>query len=80
MSFAKCITTNLIGKYSQKPFDLVKQSATDALKTTLKKAIQKTAGATGDLIGNEISGNITKVSKTSQQNNLETVESEIKMP
>ena len=38
--------------YSQKPSDHAKQSATDAFKTALKKAIQKTAEASGDLIGN----------------------------
>ena len=32
-----------------------KQSATDALKTSWKRFIQKTAEATGDLIGNKIS-------------------------
>ena len=35
-----------------------------------------TAGTTGDFISNEIADKITKVSKTSQQNNLETVENE----
>ena len=38
-----------------------------------KKTIQKTAEATSDLIGNKIVERITKVSKTSQQNNSETV-------
>ena len=32
-----------------------KQSATDELKTSWKRFIQKTAEATGDLIGNKIS-------------------------
>ena len=67
------------GKYSQKPLDHVKQSATDVLKTNSKRLIQKTAEATGDLIGNKISdavakshdGKITKVSKNSPQNSLE---------
>ena len=31
-----------------------KQSATDVLKTTSKKTIQKKAEATGDLIGNKL--------------------------
>ena len=50
---------NLSGKYSpgmlamrQKLLDHVKQSATDALKTSSKRVIQKTAEATGDLIDN----------------------------
>ena len=48
------------GKYSQKLFDHAKQSATDGLKTTSKRVIQKTAEATGDLIGNKIPNSITK--------------------
>ena len=35
-----------------------KQSATDALKTTLKRGIQKIAKATGYLIGNKITDRI----------------------
>ena len=61
------------GKYSQKFLDHVKNSSTDALKTSSKTAIQKPAEATGDLIGNKISNKITKYSKNSQQNNSETV-------
>ena len=61
------------GKYSQKLLDHAKQSATDAVKTTWKRVIQKTTDATGDLIGNKIADKITKVSKNSQQNNSETV-------
>ena len=51
----------------KKILDHVKQSATDALKTTSKN--QNTAEATGDLIGNKIADKITKVSRNSQQNN-----------
>ena len=64
---------NLSGKYSQKLLDHAKQSATDACKTASKRAIQKTAEATGDLTVNRIANKITKVSKNSQQNNPETV-------
>ena len=39
--------------------------------------IQKTAKATGNLIGNNISGRITKLSKTSPKNNSATNEEEI---
>ena len=38
--------------------------------------IQKTAEATVDLAGNKTANKITKVSKNSQQNNLETVTNE----
>ena len=37
----KNISKNLSGKYSQKLLDRAKQSATDALKTTSKRVIQK---------------------------------------
>ena len=42
------------GKYNQKPLDHAKQPAIDVLKTASKTAIQKTAEATCDLIGNII--------------------------
>ena len=50
----KNISKGLSGKYSQKLLDHAKQSATDALKTSSKRFIQKTAEATGDLIANKI--------------------------
>ena len=37
-----------------------KKSATDALKTPSKRAIQKTTKATGDLVGKKIADKITK--------------------
>ena len=72
----KNISKNLSSKYSQKLLDHAKQSATEAIKTSSKRVIQKTAEATGGLIGNKIANKITKVSKYSQQNNLETVANE----
>ena len=41
-------------KYSLNLLDHDKKSATDALKTSFKRVIQKTTEATGDLIGNKI--------------------------
>ena len=46
-------------------------------KTSSKRVIQKTVEATGDLIGNEIADKMTRVSKTSPQNNSETNEEEM---
>ena len=61
----------------QKPFAHAKQSAIDAFKTDLKRAIKKkTAEAPGYLIGNEIANKIKEVSKTSQHNHSETVANE----
>ena len=68
---------NLSSKYSQKFMDHAKQSATDALKTGSKRAFQKTAEATGDLIGNKIADKTTRISNTSPQNNSEKIEEEI---
>ena len=44
-----------------KLLDHAKQSTTDAFKTASKTVIQKTAEATGDLIGNIIADKITKI-------------------
>ena len=57
------IIKNFNSKQSQKFLDHAKQSATYALETTSKKAIQKTAEATGDLIGNKNANKITKAPK-----------------
>ena len=60
--------THLSNKYSQKLLDTAKKPTTDAIKTTSKRAIQKTAEATGDLIGNKIADKITSLSKKSTKN------------
>ena len=77
------ISKNLRGKYGsgmlvvrQKLLDHAKKSAKDALKTSSKRVIQKTAEATGDLIGNKNANRIIKASKSSQQNNSETFTNE----
>ena len=55
----------LRGKCCQKLLDHVKQSATDAIKTAAKRAIQKTAEATVDLIRSKNSDRVT-MSQTHQ--------------
>ena len=60
---------NLSNKYDQKIIDSAKKSTTDAIKTASKKLIQKTAEATGGLIGNKIDDKIKSVSKKSNNNN-----------
>ena len=91
MSFAKSICKNignnikknLNGKYSQKLFDHANQSATDALKITSKRIIQKTAGATGDLIGTKIAdalANLTAVKlRKSQKLYRKIIQRQLKM-
>ena len=54
-----------------------KQSATYAFKTVLNRAIQKTTGAIGDLIGNKIADKITKASRASTQKSSDTVTNEV---
>ena len=59
-----------------------KKTTTDAIKTVSKREIQKTAEATGDLIGNKIVDEITSDSKKSSEelqikNNLDKANNEI---
>ena len=56
---------NVSGKYGQKLLGSAKQSTTDPIKTASKRAIQKTAELTGDLIDNKIADKIASVSKKS---------------
>ena len=63
LSFAKNIGRNLSNKYGQKLVDTAKKSPTDALKIVSKGAIQKTAEATQDLVGNKIADKIVSISK-----------------
>ena len=82
-NIGKSTSKNWSGKYSptmlamrQKLLDHTKQSVADAFKTTSKRVVQKTAKTTGELIGDKIANRITKVTKKSQQINLETVTDE----
>ena len=47
-NIGKNISKNVSSKYSQKFLDLAKQFTTDTIKTASKRAIPKTAEATGD--------------------------------
>ena len=67
LSFAKNIGKNLSNKYSQKLIDTAKKSTTDAIKTASKRAIQKSAEATGDLIGNKKADKITSISRSPKE-------------
>ena len=60
---------SLSNKYGPKPLDSAKKSTTGAVKTASKRTIQKTAEATGDLIGNKTADKITSVSKKPSNNN-----------
>ena len=80
LSFAKNMGTHLSNKYGWKLLETAKKSMTDAIKTTSKRATQKTGETTGDLIGNKIADKITNTSKKSSrelQNNKANDEIEI---
>ena len=66
LTFAKNMGKNLSNNQGQKFLDSTKKSTTDAIKTTSKRAIQKTAEAKGDLIGNKIADKITNVDRITQ--------------
>ena len=87
LSFTKNIGKNatkvaesMSNKYSQKLLDSAKISTTDAIKTVSKGAIQKTAEATGDLIGNKIADKITSISKSPNELHSKRDENEIEIP
>ena len=69
LSFAKNMGKNLSNKYGQKLLD-------SAIKIASKKAIHKTAEATGDLIGNKSADKITSVLKKSTKE-LQNSETEV---
>ena len=86
MSFAKKmdrhankVAKGLSNKYSQKFFDSAKKSTTDAIKTASKRAIQKTAETTGDLIGNRIADKMTSVSKKKFVKGLPTEQEDVEI-
>ena len=54
---------SLSNKYGQKLLDSAKKSTTDAIKTASKRVIQKTAEATGDLLGKKIAYKVTNIFK-----------------
>ena len=69
LSFAKNVGKSLSNKYGQKLLDSTKKSTTDTIKTASKIVIQKSAEATGELIGNKIADKTTSMSKKSSNNN-----------
>ena len=77
LSFAKNTGKNLSNKYGQKILDNAEKSTTDTTKTASKRGvIQKTAEATGDLIGNKIFGRITSLARKKSNKALQNNETE----
>ena len=58
---------SMSNKYGKKLVDTATKFATGAIKTASKRAIQKTAEATGDLVRNKIADKKTSVSKKSTE-------------
>ena len=67
-------------KYSQKLVGAAKKSATDPIQTASKRAIQKTAEATGDLVVNKIADKITSASKKSRNEEIQSNEVNNEIP
>ena len=60
LSFAR----KLGNKYGKKNMDTATKTTIDAAKTASKIVVQKSAQATGDLIGNKITDKINSLGKT----------------
>ena len=60
LSFAK----NFGNKYGKKLIDISTKTGMDAAKIASERVVQKTAEATGDLIGNKIADKITLIGKS----------------
>ena len=56
-----------VDKYGKKLMDNTTKTGIDAAKTASKRVVQKTAEATGDLIGNKIADIITSVGKSKEK-------------
>ena len=54
-------------KYGEKLMDTATKTVIDAAKTASKRVIQKTAEATGDLIGNKTADKITSTGKPKEK-------------
>ena len=76
LSFSKNIGKNLSNKYGQKLLDSAEKPTTDAIKTASKRAIQKTAEVTGDLIGKKIADKKISVSNKKFANELHNIDEE----
>ena len=70
LSFAKKIGN----KYDKKLMDTTTKTGIDAAKTVSKILVQKTAEATGDLIGNEIADKITSICKPKEKEKAKEIE------
>ena len=75
LSFAK----NLVIKYGKKVMDTATKTGIDAAKAASERVGQKTAKATGDLIGDKIAYKITSIGKPKEKEKAKEIE-EIYVP
>ena len=61
-------------KYGKTLIDTATKTGIDAVKTTSKRIAQKTAEATGDLIGNKMADKITSIGKSKEKQKTNKVE------
>ena len=61
-------------KYGKKLMDTATKTGICAAKIASKRVVQKTAEATGDLIGNRIADKITSIVKTKENDKRKKVE------
>ena len=73
------VAKNMRNKCSQKRLDSAKKSTTDVIKTASKRTIQKTAEATGGLIGNKIADKIKSISKSPQNASKDWIQKQMRM-
>ena len=66
-------------KYGKKLMDTATKTKIDAAKTAYKRVVQKTAEATGDLIGNRIAEKTTSIGKPKEKEKTNEAE-EIYIP
>ena len=58
------------GIYGKKLMDTATKTGIDTAKTASKRLVQKTAEATGDLIGNKIADKITLIGKSKEKKTI----------
>ena len=77
-NISKCISKNVSKNFSQKRIDHAKHFTINAVKATSKRAIQRTAVATGDLFGNKIVDKITQQFCESQNLHKRIIQKQMK--
>ena len=70
MSFAK----KSGNKYGKKLIDTATRTGMDAAKIASKRVVQKTAEATGDLIGNKTADKVTSIGKAKEKEKTKEIE------